>query len=140
MAETLNAKLSWDSGLKFLARSDSGHQVAVDSTGRPGHAGPSPVELLLIAVAGCTAMDVVSILEKMHEPLKGLDVEIRGCRAQSNPKYFTEMAITYHARGAGLARDKVERAVELSQTTYCSVIATLRPDCRVSTSIELSEG
>lgn len=139
MAEPLNAKLSWGSGLRFLARSDSGHQVAVDSTGRPGHAGPSPIELLLIAVAGCTAMDVVSILEKMREPLKGLEVEIRGSRAQNNPKYFTAMAITYHVRGPGLAREKVERAVQLSQTTYCSVIATLRPDCKVTSSIELSE-
>ena len=140
MAEPLNAKLSWQSGLRFSARPDSGHELLIDSTGRKGHAGPSPMELLLIGVAGCTAMDVVYTLERMRTRLAGLDVEITGERAQSDPKYFTAMTITYRARGASLDLEKVERAVRLSHETYCSALATVRPDCRVTSVVEVSEG
>ena len=72
MADRLNATLFWESALRFSALPGSGHRITVDSPSRPGHAGPSPMELLLIGVAGCTAMDVVAILEKMREPLAGL--------------------------------------------------------------------
>jgi putative redox protein len=125
--------------LRFEAVADSGHPIVVDSTGRPDHAGSSPVELLLISVAGCTAMDVISILEKMREPVSGLEVEIRGDRSPSHPKYFTSLALTYRVRGHELSREKVERAVELSRSVYCSVLATLRPDSQVTSVVEISE-
>ena len=98
------------------------------------------MELLLAAVAGCTAMDVAAILGKMREPLSGLEVEATGERAETNPKRFTSISITYRARGAGLSREKVERAVELSQSTYCSAIASLRPECAITSTVEVSEG
>jgi putative redox protein len=134
---TVNARLTWQDGLRFAARSDSGYTLTLDSVGHEGHAGPSPVELLLISVAGCTGMDVAAILRKMREPFEGIEVEITGERAGTNPKYYTAMEIVYRVRGRGVARDKVERAVELSRSTYCSVSATLRPDCRVTTRVEL---
>jgi putative redox protein len=140
MADRLNATLFWESALRFSALPGSGHRITVDSPSRPGHAGPSPMELLLIGVAGCTAMDVVAILEKMREPLAGLDVEVTGERSRSNPKYFTSMSIVYRLRGGGLAREKVQRAVELSHSTYCSALASLRPDCKVTSSIEFLGG
>jgi len=140
MAEPLKARLSWQSGLRFVAHPDSGHELVIDSTGRKGHAGPSPVELLLIAVAGCTGMDVVYVLERMRTPLTGLEIEISGARAPSDPKYFTSMTLTYHARGNGLDLEKVERAVRLSHETYCSALATVRPDCKITSVVEVSEG
>jgi|NGEPerStandDraft_6_1074524.scaffolds.fasta_scaffold00163_19 putative redox protein len=140
MAERTTTKLVWQSGMRFEAHSASGHALTVDSPGRPGHAGAGPMELLLIGVASCTAMDVVAILEKMREKLAGLDVEIAGERAAVNPKYYTAITLTYRLRGKGLDRSKVERAVELSHSTYCSALASLRPDCAVTTAIEISEG
>ena len=140
MVGPLHAKLSWHSGLRFSACPDSGHELTIDSTGRKNHAGPSPMELVLIGVAGCTAMDVVYILERMRTPVSALDVEIAGERAQTDPKRFTSFAITYRARGAGLDPEKVERAVRLSHESYCSVLATVRPDCKVSTVVEILEG
>ncbi len=140
MAGTTSAKLSWVTGLRFEARPDSGHAITIDSPSRPGHAGPSPMELLLAGVAGCTAMDVVAILEKMREPLAGLEVEVAGERAETNPKRFTSLSLTYRLKGRGLSREKAERAVELSHSTYCSALATLRPDCAVTSAIEISEG
>ncbi len=139
MAEHTGARLVWQSGLRFSATPDSGHAVVVDSPSRPGHAGPSPVELLMIGVGGCTAMDVVSILEKMRQPLSALEVEVSGERAERHPKYVTAVSITYRVRGHGVEREKVERAVELSHSTYCSALSTLRPDCRVTTTIEIEE-
>lgn len=139
MAERTTTKLVWQSGMRFEAHSASGHTLTVDSPGRPGHAGAGPMELLLIGVAGCTAMDVVAILEKMREKLAGLEVEIAAERAAANPKYYTAVTLTYRLRGKGLDRNKVERAVELSHSTYCSALASLRPDCAVTTAIEISE-
>jgi len=97
------------------------------------------MELMLIGIAGCTAMDVVAILERMRQPLAALDVEITGERAEQHPKRFTAISITYRVRGQGLAREKVERAVELSHSTYCSAVVSLREDCKVTTNIEITE-
>ncbi len=133
------AKLTWEGGMRFTGVPESGHPVAIDSPSRPGHAAPSPVELLVIGIAGCTAMDVVSILEKMREPLAGLEVEISGERAERHPKYVAAISLKYRLRGRELNREKAERAVELSHSTYCSALASLRPDCKVTTEIEIVE-
>lgn len=139
MVEQTRATLVWQSGLRFSAEPGSGHTLTIDSVGRPDHAGPSPMEMVAMGIAGCTAMDVVSILEKMRQPLSGLEVRAVGDRAPHHPKRLKAISITYRFRGLGLDREKVERAVELSQTTYCSVLASLRDDCPVTTSIEISE-
>jgi len=139
LAEQTRAKLAWQSGLRFSAVPGSGHGLTIDSVARSGHAGPGPMELIVMGIAGCTAMDVVSILEKMRQPLSGLEVEIDGDRAEQHPKRLTGIAIVYRVRGQGLSREKVERAVELSHSTYCSAVASLREDCRVTTSVEITE-
>jgi putative redox protein len=139
LAEQTRAKLAWQSGLCFSAEAGSGHGLTVDSVARPGHAGPGPMELIVMGIAGCTAMDVVSILEKLRQPLSALNVEIVGDRAEQHPKRLTGISIVYRVRGRGLERDKVERAVELSHSTYCSAVASLREDCKVTTSIEIIE-
>lgn len=139
MAEPVEAKLTWIEGMRFVARADSGHGVLMDSKGRPEHLAATPMELLLISLAGCTAMDVVAILEKMRQPLSDLEVRVRGDRTDTQPKRYTSIEIHYIAHGKGLAREKVERAVSLSHSTYCSVGATLRPDCPITSTIEIVE-
>ena len=139
MPEQTRATLVWTSGMEFVARPGSGKTVTVDSPSRPDQAGPGPMELLLMGIAGCTAMDIVSILGKMKQPLAGFEVEIKGDRAEHHPKRLTALSITYRVRGRGVARDEVERAVELSHSTYCSALASLRPDCPVTTSIDVTE-
>ena len=138
MAEQTRAYLTWHDGMRFLARSQSGHGLIVESPGREGHLGPGPMELVLIGLAGCTGIDVVSILQKMREPLEGLDIEIVGDRAPEHPKFYTAVEFVYRVRGR-VAREKVERAVELSHSTYCSALASMRPDCKVTSRIEISE-
>ncbi len=138
MAEQTKATLRWQGGLRFEAEGGSGQKVTLDSPSRPNFAGPPPMELLLMGVAGCTAMDVVAILEKMRQPLARLEVEIIGTRAETHPKYYTAVTLHYRLWGEGLEPEKVERAVELSHRTYCSALASLRPDCRVESHIQIN--
>ena len=135
MAEVTTGVLIWLGGTRFEARSGSGHTLSTESVGQPGHQSPSPIELFLLGIGGCTAIDVATILERMREPVEGIAVEIAATRAEGHPKYFTEIAMTYRIKGTTVCREKVERAVHLSHSTYCSAVATLRPDCRVSTRI-----
>jgi putative redox protein len=96
----------------------------------PGQ-GATPMELLAVALAGCTAMDVISILQKMRQPLESLRVEVQGEKADEHPKRFVSLEIVYYLTGA-LDEKKVQRAIELSETKFCSVEATLRPTVRIS--------
>lgn len=139
MPEQTRALLTWHEGMRFVARSQSGHGLIVESPGRDGNLGAGPMELMLIGLAGCTAIDVVSILTKMRESVEGLEVEIVGDRAEHHPKYYTSLEFVYRIKGR-VAREKAERAVELSHSTYCSALASMRPDCQVHSRIELNGG
>ncbi len=139
MAETTGATLTWQGDLRFLARSGSGYEVLLDSPSRPSIQGPSPMELVIEGIAGCMAMDVVSILQKMKQELTAATFEIVGQRASTHPKVFTHIDIICKLVGRGLDREKAERAAELSRTTYCSAINSLREDCTVNIVIELQE-
>lgn len=134
-----DARLVWQEGLRFEATSGSGRVVTVDSPKQEGYQGPSPMELVLIGIGGCMAMDVVSILQKMKQPVTGLEVRLRGEQNPGHPKYYTGIELTFVVRGAGVDRERVERAIELSRTTYCSAISSLRPDCAVTTIVELTD-
>lgn len=139
MAGTLQAQVKWVEAMRFVGRADSGHDVRFESVACAGHVSPSPIELFLIGIAGCTAIDVVSILGKMREPFTGLEVATSATRASNNPKRITAIEFVYTLRGHGLSREKAEQAVELSHGTYCSALASLRDDCAVSSRIELVE-
>jgi putative redox protein len=139
MAEQNTATLRWQHGLHFEVVSGSGHTLATDSISRPEHRAPSPMELFLAGVAGCTAMDVVAILAKMREEVTAMEVSATGERAPNHPKHFTAIEITYRIVGRDVSEEKVRRAVELSHGTYCSAAASLRPDCRVTSRVEIRE-
>jgi putative redox protein len=98
-----------------------------------------PTELLLVGLAGCTAMDVISILQKKRQEVSGLEVKAHGERAAEDPKKFTSFLVEYVVRGKGIDRDAVTRAVELSETKYCSVMATLRSAGPIERKITLLE-
>jgi putative redox protein len=135
MGDKLGATLNWETGVRFSARTQSGYALPVDSPSRPGHQGPSPMELVLVGLAGCTAMDVISILEKMRQPVRSLQVRVEAERAATHPKRFTAAEIVYDLRGEGLSREKAEHAVELSHSTYCSASASLRPDISITSRV-----
>ncbi len=139
MAGTMQAKVKWVEAMRFVGESGSGHEISFESVACAGHVSPSPIELVLIGIAGCTAIDVVSILGRMREPLAGLEVATAASRAADNPKRFTAIEFVYTLRGKGLSLEKAERAVALSHGTYCSALASLREDCVISSRIEIVE-
>lgn len=122
----------------FIGTPPSGHAQLMDAKGDRRSA-PTPVEMLLVSVAACTAMDVQSILEKKRQSVSDYIVEIEGERAQEHPRKFTSFHIHHIVYGRGVSEKAVEDAIELSDTKYCSVAATVRPTARITTSFEIVE-
>lgn len=125
-------ELVWDSELVFHAT--GGHALTTDSEGQAGY---SPMQLLAQAVMGCMAMDVVHILKKGRHDLQGLRVTFSSQRAETCPKRYTKIHLTFHVTGA-VPRGAVDRAIELSHSTYCSVSNSLARDLEFTTSVEIS--
>ncbi len=128
-------------GMQFVVETPSGHAFVIDAIPDVGgrNTGPRPMELLAAGVAGCTAMDVIAILRKMQQKVTGLKVQVTGEQATEHPKRFTSIHIQYTIIGYGVEDDKVARAIELSQTKYCSAIASLRSDAPVTSSYTILE-
>ena len=119
--KTARARLVGD-GLRFRIRSGSGHAVTADSA--EGDTGPRPAELLLMALAGCTAMDVISILRKKRQPVERYEVSVAGAQRSGHPTVFERIEVEHAVHGL-VEPEAVRRAIELSATRYCAVGATL---------------
>ncbi len=128
-------RLRWTGeGLAFRGGPDGGVESGIDSDGAIGH---SPMEALLMALAGCMAVDVLMILEKSRVPVEDLEVEAVGRRATTVPKRYEAVTLTYRLKGPAESDGaKVDRAIELSRDTYCSVLHTLDPDLDVDIQVE----
>jgi putative redox protein len=135
----MKARVKWIEGRAFLGESGSGHGVVMDGAPEAGgrDLGIRPMEMLLVGMAGCTAFDVVHILEKGREPVSGCEVEAEAERAPSEPKVFTRIRVRYRVSGKGLAREKVERAVALSAEKYCSASVMLGKTATIEHEIEV---
>ena len=122
MKETISTK--WLNDLAFEAEVD-GHKIYMDSSMEHGgkNTGPRPKPLMMVALAGCTGMDVAAILKKMKEELEEFSVDVEGIVSEDHPKRFLEMKVVYRVKGKDIKRENVERAVHLSTTKYCGVSA-----------------
>jgi putative redox protein len=120
MKKTVNTK--WLGDMKFDSEVN-GHHVIIDALPESGgsDSGPRPKALMLTALAGCTGMDVVSILKKMRVEVERFNVEVSAEETEEHPKHFTQMHIIYRFAGKDLPLDKLEKAIELSQERYCGV-------------------
>ncbi len=123
----MKARIKWVEDRTFIGESGSGHKVVLGTAYRPDGRtpGPSPMELVLIGTGGCSAFDVVHILEKAREAIEDCIVEIDAERAEQDPKVFTRIHMHFVVKGRGLAANKVERAISLSIEKYCSASAIL---------------
>jgi putative redox protein len=127
MAST-TSKVKWVSGLRFIGASGSGHGVIMDgsqSGDLDGSLGPSPMEMLLLGLGGCSAIDVVHILKRMRQPVEDCQVELSAERALMPPRVFTSILARYTVIGSGLAQEWVIEAVRLSADKYCSASVML---------------
>jgi putative redox protein len=135
----MQASVVWSKGMSFTGTADSGHTVAIGTD--PGVGGDDdglrPMELMAISLAGCTAMDVISILRKKRVDVTGFEVKVDGDRAADHPKVFTAFNIHYVVRGHDVEPAAVERAMELSRTKYCPAQAMLGKIAPITLSYEI---
>lgn len=122
----------------FIGTSPSGHAQVIDTKGERSLA-PSPMEMLLVSVGACTAVDVVSILEKKRQKVTDYKVEVTGERREEMPRAFVKFHVHHIVYGRGISERAVAQAIELSDTKYCSVAATVRPTAEITTSFEIVE-
>jgi putative redox protein len=122
----------WRGGFSFEGITEAGQTVPMDSPVAPGvPTGPSPMELLLISLAGCTAMDVISILRKKRQDVTGLEINVIGDRVEEHPKRYTDIELEFVIHGRDVDPGAVARAIELSEGKYCSISAGLRPKATI---------
>lgn len=138
----MEGKLVWKSGMGFSGLTDSGFTVPVDASVDHGGAneGPRPMELILLGLGGCTAMDTISILQKKRQEVTNFEVFLHAERATEHPKVFTEITIEFVVTGHNVDEVAVKRAVELSETKYCPANAMLSESVPIRTKVTVKEG
>jgi len=137
MKDAINVK--WTGDMAFEAVVDE-HRILMDSRPEVGgnNQGPRPKPLLMLSLAGCTAMDVISILKKMKVEIKDFQIKVEGDITEEHPKHFTKIHLIYEFTGTDLPTDKINHAIELSQEKYCGVSATLKKSVHISYEIKLN--
>ena len=127
MAEQMTATVRLETEMRFDAESGSGHHIIMDAAEHGGghNEGFRPMELLLVGLAGCTGMDVISILRKMREPVTSYAVHVVGVRAEEHPMVFVEISVVHIVTGHHLKPEAVARAIQLSEERYCGAGAML---------------
>jgi putative redox protein len=135
-----NVNTSWVGKMKFDSEV-SGHHILLDAAEEVGgeNAGPRPKELMLSALAGCTGMDVVSILKKMKVELDAFDIKIEADLTEEHPKVYSKMHIIYQFKGKDLDMEKLQKAIRLSQENYCGVSAMYRKAMELSYEIIVND-
>jgi putative redox protein len=138
----VDAKVTWHTGLSFTgSAAGSGFTLPLGVAPEVGglNDGFRPLELLAVGLAGCTGMDVISILEKKRQPVTAFEVRVHADQADEHPHVFTKVLIEYVVVGNGVEREAVERAVSLSGTKYCAAQAMLRAAAPIETGITIVE-
>ena len=133
---TIKANIKYAGDGFFIGIPPSGHAQLMDSKG-DRHAAPTPMEMLLVSVAACPAIDVLSILAKKRQDVTDYDVEIEGERADDHPRKFIKFHVHHIVRGRGVSDKAVADAIKLSDDIYCSVAATVKPTAEITTSYEI---
>jgi putative redox protein len=138
MKDVIN--VSWAGGMAFEANLDN-HRLIMDAKPEVGgmNTGPRPKPLMMASLAGCTGMDVVSILKKMKVEPESFNMKVEGTLTDEHPKQFTAMHLIYEFTGKNLPQDKIKHAIELSQEKYCGVSATLKNAITLSYEIRINE-
>jgi putative redox protein len=138
MGDTYKATVQYAGDDLFIGIPPSGHALVMDMN-HERRAGATPLEGLLVAVAACTAFDVESILKKKRQDVTAYKVEIEGWRKDDHPRAFIKFHIKHIVTGHNVSEKAVADAIKLSDTTYCSVAATVRPTAEITTSYEIVE-
>jgi len=133
------ARLVWLEKEKFVGFDGAGHPVVLSSQDPHDAVGLKPSDLLMVALAGCAAVDLVRILDKQRQVVTGLEIAVSGEQQPKAPWAFAKLHLVYRLRGRGLKEEGVRKAVDLAEGKYCSVAASLRPQVEITHAIEMSE-
>jgi putative redox protein len=133
--ETKRIALTWERELVFRGGAPGGPEVVIDGDNA---AGPGPMLNLLLAAAACSGSDVVAILEKMRVVLRELRIEVNGVRREQEPRRYIAIHFDFHLAGDGLDETRARRAIDLSLEKYCSVVASLAPDIKITYGLALA--
>lgn len=137
----MKTRITWLEDMTYVAQSSSGHALVLDGPPELGghNLGPRPMEMLLMGMGGCTAIDVVNILRKARQDLRGCELQLEAERADSDPKVFTTIHVHFIFSGKALSVKHVERAIELSAEKYCSASIMLGKTARIHHTFEIRE-
>jgi len=136
----MKARVKWVEDRTFVGESGSGHKLVFGTaSGEGAKPGPSPMELVLIGTGGCSAYDVVHILEKGREAVEDVVVELDADRAETEPRVFTRVHMHFIVKGRNLAPEKVRRAIDLSIGKYCSASAMIAKTAAITHDFEVVE-
>ncbi len=139
MAES---KVVFIDNMRFIGSSNSGHSVVMDAPASVGgsNTASTPMEILLSALGGCTGMDVISIMRKKKQNVTGLELNVKGEKAEDYPHRYTAIHIEYVITGKNISDEAVKRAIELSLEKYCSVGATIGNSADITNSYKIIQG
>ena len=139
MADVKKVSVQWIDGMEFSTQTGSGHTGVIDAGLKAGgqNHGPSPMELLLLGMAGCTGIDVVDILRKKRLAVTGLTVHVEGTRAETHPMVYTCIDVVYTVRGKDIPARAVEQAIHLSEEKYCSAGVMLGKTAKIKSRYEI---
>ena len=137
----MNISVNWVDGMLMVGKSHSGHSITMDGPPEIGgdNLGVRPMEMLLLGVAGCTMIDVVTTLKKMRQELAHFETKVNAERADDHPKVFTDIHIQFLVKGNSLDSKKVEKAITLSAEKYCSASIMLGKTASISHDFEILE-
>ncbi|MDQ1363191.1 MAG: putative redox protein [Pseudomonadota bacterium] len=137
----MKARVKWLDHMSFIGESESGHSVVMDGAPESGgrNLAARPMEMVLIGMGGCTAFDVVMILQRARQPITDCIIELTAERADEVPKVFTRIHAHYIVKGKGLSEKQVEKAVKLSAEKYCSVSLMLAKTAEITHDFEIVE-
>ena len=131
--QMLSGSVTWTEGMAVIGASGSGHEVLMDAAPAVGgeDRGARPKELTLLSLGGCTALDVISIMRKMQVPFESFRIDLEADTSEAHPSVFTEIRLVYKTEGEGVQREKVDRAIQLSQERYCGVTHMLNKTAKI---------
>ncbi|MEZ5739590.1 MAG: OsmC family protein [Burkholderiaceae bacterium] len=139
----MECRVSWNGpqGMSFMAQTGSGHAVVMDGAPEGGgnNLAPRPMEMVLLGTGGCTAYDVVVILRKSGQDIRGCDLQLQAERAETDPKIFTRIHFHFVVTGRGIKPNLVERAIKLSHDKYCSASIMLGKSAQITHDFEVIE-
>jgi putative redox protein len=139
--QAIDVRATFVGPMQFDVTSATGHTIPLDVPEADGglNRGPTPMELLLMGLAGCTGMDVISILAKKRQVVTAYEIRVSGIRAEKHPKVYVDVTVEHIVTGRHVDPQAVRRAVELSEATYCGVSKTIEKTARITTTFQVRE-